>query len=288
MDWISREFLLAVCVSLLIALIAVSWARPLSPPQQQTAESAERSAQADHQGQHFDYWGFRSYIDATANYCTSERPNAASEWRKKFICESKITDVVIAGLTIFLMAFTGLLVWVGYKQEKTTRRQLRAFVYVHGGSIYNVAYPLNPLPIYKPTGAEIVSPTEGPAVLLTIRNSGSTPAFQVVHWAGIHVAEFPLRSELPPIVKVKKPPDSAIPPEGINTKRVNIFRPLTSQEISGLRDGTTAIWVYGEITYRDAFRRKHKSKYRLLHNAQSGTVGITTDLTWAEGENEAN
>lgn len=289
MNWISKELLLATCISLLIALVSISWLRPsIEGPKPKATESTNGTNKSNHNSSGFDYWGIRSYINVTANYCTSNRPNAPSEWRKNFICDSKITDVVIAILTLFLMIFTGLLVWVGNKQEKTTRRQLRAFIYLHSGSIYNVAYPLNPLPIYKPTGAEIMSPGEGPVANLIVRNSGSTPAFKVVHYTGIHVAEYPLKSELPAIQKIKNPPNSAIAPEGINTKRVNHWKPLTSAQIAGLRDGTVAIWVYGEIIYRDAFRRKRRSRYRLFHSAPTGTIGITTDLTWAEEGNDAN
>jgi hypothetical protein len=103
----------------------------------------------------------------------------------------------------------------------------------------------------------------------------------------MHVAEFPLKSELPPIHKLVKPPSSAIAPEGINTKLVKVFAPLTAEQIAGLRNGTVAIWVYGEITYRDAFRRKRTSHYRLFHNGITGTIGVSTDLTWAEGGNDA-
>jgi hypothetical protein len=289
MNWISKEFLLAVCFSLLIALVAISWSRPLiQGPPPQANERPQGAAEAAQNGHAFNYARLRYYIDSSAGYCTSERPNQQSEWRKKFLCESKITDVVVAALTLFLAIFTGLLVWVGNKQEKTTRRQMRAFVYVHGMSIYNVAHPLNPLPAYKPTGAEIMSPTEGPLVSLNIRNSGSTPAFRVIHWGQIHLGEFPLKSGLPEIRKSEKAPHSAIPPDGQNTKMVKIQRPLTAEEIAGLRNGTVAIWVYGEISYRDAFRRKRTSKYRLFHNAQTGTLGVSTEMTWAEGGNEAN
>jgi hypothetical protein len=288
-NWISKEFLLAVCGSLLIALIAISWSRPLvqGPPPKAT-ESPERAAQGQQKGDASSYARFRSYIDASAGYCTSERPNAPSEWRKKFICESKITDAVIAALTFFLAIFTGLLVWVGNKQEKTTRRQMRAFIYLNNGSIYNIASPLAPLAIYKPTGAELISPSEGPLAQLTIKNSGPTPAFKVAHLGGICISDYPLSGELPPLIRVKNPPSSAIPPEGINTKNVRIALPLTSDQIAGLRNGTMAIWVYGEITYRDAFRRKRVSQYRLFHNNASGAIGVSTDLTWAEGGNEAN
>jgi hypothetical protein len=285
MGWIGKEFLLAVCGSLLIALIAVSWPRPLiqGPPPQAT-ESTNRTTESQQKSDGFDYTRFRSYIQLSAGYCTSERPNQQSEWRKKFICESKVTDVVLAGLTFLLVIVTGLLVSVGSRQERTTRQQTRAFVYLNGGAIYNVASPLAPLAIYKPTGAEIVSPAEGPMAQLVIKNTGSTPA----HWGGIYVAEYPLKTPLPTEQNTQKPALSAIPPGGVNTKNVRIINPLTAEEIAGLRNGTFAIWVYGKITYRDAFRRKRTSEYRLFHNNISGAIGVSTELTWADAGNDAN
>jgi hypothetical protein len=289
MDWISKEFLIAVCGSLLISLIAVSWSRPLiqGPPPPQATESANRTAQGQDKRDSFDYTRLRSYIDATASYCTSERPSAPAEWRKKFICESKITDVVIAALTIFLAIFTGLLVWVGSKQERTTRQQMRAFVYPEVGAIFNVASPLAPLAVYKPTGAEIVSPSEGPLARLTIKNTGSTPAYLVKHAANVCVAEYPLKSVLPALLSTDQAPSSALPPGGFNTKTVKIPNRLTDQQVAGLREGTMAIWVYGEITYRDAFRRDRLSQYRLFHNSSSGAIGVSNDLLWAENGNHA-
>jgi hypothetical protein len=184
--------------------------------------------------------------------------------------------------------FTGLLVSVGSRQERTTRQQMRAFVYLNGGAIYNVASPLAPLAIYRPTGAEIVSPAEGPLAQLVIKNTGSTPAYQVVHWGGMHVAGYPLTTSLPVEQNTQKPASSAIPPGGVNTKSVRIMNPLTAEEIAGLRNGTSAIWIYGKITYRDAFRRKRTSEYRLFHNNTSGAIGVSTDLTWADAGNEAS
>jgi hypothetical protein len=288
MDWISKEFLLAVCGSLLIALIAISWPRPLiQGPPPKAIENAERPADGQQKGNGFDYTRFRSYIEAPASYCTSERPNAPSEWRKKFICESKITDAVIAVLTFFLAIFTGLLVSVGSRQERTTRQQMRAFVYLDRGSIFNVPSPLNPLSIYRPTGAEVVSPAEGPLAQLIIKNTGSTPAYRVEHWGNIFVADYPLTQSLPRDKKTPTAPTSAIPPGGINTKSVKIPERLTEAEIAGLRTGTMAIWVYGEIIYWDAFRRRRVSRYRLFHNSVTGAIGVSTDLTWGEGGNDA-
>jgi hypothetical protein len=54
-----------------------------------------------------------------------------------------------------------------------------------------------------------------------------------------------------------------------------------------LRACTKAIYVYGEIEYIDAFRRKRTTNYRLFHNNQTGNVGVSTDISWAEGGNSA-
>jgi hypothetical protein len=230
-DWISKEFLIAACVSLLIALVAVSWSRPLiQGPPPQAKESTYGTAETNKKGDVFDYTRFSSYIQGAAGYCTSPRPNEQSEWSKKFICESKITDAVIAVLTFFLAVFTGLLVSVGNRQERTTRQQMRAFVYLDKGSIINVANPILTLPSYQPTGAEIGSPTEGPIAFLTITNSGSTPAYGVIHWAGIAVSDFPVCGALQPREHFASVPTSILPPNAINTKNVRMPHPLTQQE----------------------------------------------------------
>ena len=60
---------------------------------------------------------------------------------------------------------------------------------------------------------------------------------------------------------------------------------LTNEEIVGLRNSTKAIYVYGEITYRDAFRHGRHTNYRYRHNGLTGVVGINSDLT---GSDEGN
>ena len=63
---------------------------------------------------------------------------------------------------------------------------------------------------------------------------------------------------------------------------------LTAQEIAGLRNGTKAIYVYGEIRYWDIFGKKERfTKYRLLHNWESGPIGESTVLSASDEGNEA-
>ena len=160
---------------------------PPKRPSPHPAKSASNSGKTNESPGVFSYARIRPYINSAANYCTSTRPNDPSEWRKKFICESKVTDAIIAVLTVFLAAFTFGLLWVGFRQERTTRQHLRAFVFLDGTAMFNVADPLMKLPGYTPTGAELISPNEGPLVRLGIKNTGSTPAFNVVHAAVMQV-----------------------------------------------------------------------------------------------------
>jgi hypothetical protein len=71
-------------------------------------------------------------------------------------------------------------------------------------------------------------------------------------------------------------------------KRLEFGPSLTEEQIAGLRNGKLAIYVHGEILYVDAFKQKRCTRYRLMHHITGGVIGVSTDLTFAEGGNEAN
>ncbi len=105
---------------------------------------------------------------------------------------------VIASAVAFLQF--GALVWTIAVMIRSGHRQLRAYVVGELGNIVNVA---NPVLLYegqviKPTGAEITNTACGPVAYVQIKNSGQTPAYEVVHWGAICVREYPLTSVLPP------------------------------------------------------------------------------------------
>jgi hypothetical protein len=58
--------------------------------------------------------------------------------------------------------------------------------------------------------------------------------------------------------------------------------------IVGLRNCTKAIYVFGEITYRDAFGHDRHTNYRYRHNGLTGVVGINSDLTGSDEGNSSN
>jgi hypothetical protein len=100
---------------------------------------------------------------------------------------------------------------------------------------------------------------------MAIRNSGNTPANNVVHIANVIYREFPLAAPLPAIETVAGDPRTmsvfTVPPAGIITKNVVFPQILTSQQIAELRAATHAIYIYGRITYTDVFRGE--SHYQL-------------------------
>lgn len=207
-----------------------------------------------------------------------------------------------------LTTFTGWLVVVGFLQvaaligqaflfwgtlgtmRDSSERQLRAYVVGESGYIVNVA---NPVPIFEgqvfqPSGAEITNTACGPIAYQQIKNTGQTPAFQVTNWGNICIREHPLTSPLPSRPAGAEPVATVVGPGIINTKRFFLNPPLTPEQIANLRAGTAAIYVYGEISYVDAFRKRRFTRYRLMHHIAAGAIGVSTDLSYAEEGNEAD
>jgi hypothetical protein len=79
-----------------------------------------------------------------------------------------------------------------------------------------------------------------------------------------------------------------IGPGVTSTKNLVLPAMLTEQEVLGLRNCTKAIYVYGEITYRDAFGHDRHTNYRYRHNALTGVVGINGELTGSDEGNSSN
>ena len=67
-------------------------------------------------------------------------------------------------------------------------------------------------------------------------------------------------------------------------KFIKMAAPLTAQEIADLRSGSKAIYVWGIILYKDAFKKWHRTRYRMMHIEYGGAIGLSTELTgYGEG-----
>jgi hypothetical protein len=185
------------------------------------------------------------------------------------------------------------LIAVGYQawlMRDTARRQLRAYVVVERGIVANVADP-PAMPGEKiETVARIMNPRAGPHAQITIKNTGQTPAYNLVHWAGIGLFEWPLKTILP---STMPKPDSnywnVLGPDVPEVKTLRMPQRLSSDQIQGLNNGKMAIYCYGEIRYKDAFKKTRFTRYRCMYaTPHCGIIGIGTDLVYCEEGNEAD
>ena len=128
-----------------------------------------------------------------------------------------------------------------------------------------------------------VAAGEKPVVECTIRNFGQTPAHRVSYWADCRVLDSMADSF------------ERGPPEGgeriINpgrdgfTIKSRLPEPLTEEEMSKIKLGTSAIYFFGAITYRDAFARNRKTLFRLQHGG--ARMFGTEDMTLSPKGNRA-
>ena len=192
---------------------------------------------------------------------------------------------------LIVVGIWGILVAIGTlnHMRESSERQLRAYVLVDNCSVFNVAKPVQVFrgQVFQHSEAEITNLACGPGVRVFIKNTGQTPAYEVCHVGHIAFREHPLKAPLPALQQSTAPPASVLGPGVLSSKLLFIPNPLAPQETAQLRDGTGAIYVYGRISYRDAFKREQWTEYRLFHNMFSGAVGVSTDLTFAEGGNDA-
>ena len=177
----------------------------------------------------------------------------------------------LIGIAALLQAIGAIgTVWLIYWQLRTSRRQLRAYVVVANAGIV--------------TDGEETAPT----AVVTIKNSGQTPAHDVVNVSGIAIGLFPP----PPSLKLTIS-DNDFATEGrsrqtLGSENTSISqtmagRLLTDEEKQAIIEGTSAIYVFGEIRYTDVFGKRWWTRYRLM---MGGTAGIQ-GLAGCEEGNEA-
>lgn len=173
--------------------------------------------------------------------------------------------------------------------QESSERQLRAYVGCESGTIINVANPIALFPgqVFDPSPAQKTNPAAGCGALLQIRNAGQTPAYQVRHWGNICFREYPLVAGLPARLPHILAYPSVLGPSVFITKLLELNPALTAQQEADLRAGTGAVYVYGEITYLDAFKHEQITKYRLMYHRMGGAIGVNSTLSFTDEGNEA-
>ncbi|MGH9316177.1 MAG: hypothetical protein ACRD1P_03595 [Thermoanaerobaculia bacterium] len=189
----------------------------------------------------------------------SDQPETANftEWLA-------VATVVLAVATVALAVFS---LCQAVIMSRTARRQLRAYVFVTTAEIGEIDDPQN-------VHASV-----------SIKNSGQTPAYDLISRGAIDIRESPLKGDLSPRDRDAAMSKSALGPGEVLGKHLGA-RPLTPDERGAVRSGTQAIYVYGEVLYKDAFGKRRYSRYRFMH---AGTAPVRNrQLVVCEKGNEAN
>ena len=184
----------------------------------------------------------------------------------------ELMNVIIMG--VYTAVTAGMLIALACQisiARKSSHQELRAYVMGEMSSIINIADPLDVAEEDR-TLAALKFPNNGPVAQMKIINAGKTPAYYVRHWGDMGFREYPLTGPLAEVGRTGMPMPIVLGPQISSTKLYRNIPPLTQAQIAQLRNGTGAIYVHGEITYKDAYGKSRYTRYRLIHNSLSGAV----------------
>jgi hypothetical protein len=186
-----------------------------------------------------------------------------------------LTLLVLSATLVFVCVYTCITGYQAWINRDTARRQLRAYL-----SVTTTGPP------EKFAGLQPGRPNvEATKAVLFIKNGGQTPAYAVSYWIGITIAEFPLKTPLPTPPITFKLARSIIGSGDATTAIAQSLRPMTLDEERRVQKGEMAIYVFGEVKYRDAFRVRRHVTFRLFNQLWHGRVG---SLDIDEEGNEAS
>jgi hypothetical protein len=183
--------------------------------------------------------------------------------------EKNINDCLIArytgsqvALARWLVVATFSLAAFGFWQvlisRDTARKQLRAYVQQTKSSVIKF---------------EIGVPVEA---IVTVKNTGQTPARETVFWTGITIREHPLA-----VMITDKPSDEIMPhaSRGDLGSGSAIHSPiktdgnLNQSQFDQIRAGAQAVYVFGGVTYRDIFDKPWFTDFCLVLRGERIVVG---------------
>ncbi len=160
--------------------------------------------------------------------------------------------------------------------QLSARRQLRAYVFAETFDLFDGATMQPPQPAH----------INEPGVLLMLKNSGQTPAYNVVSTATIQVIEpiHEARLIAPPLV------DKFSANLGPGTSIRNapwLGRQLTPADVADINSGAKGLYLYGRIEYRDVFKKKRFTAFRLRYVGQYPPTGPAA-LNFTEAGNQSD
>ena len=181
---------------------------------------------------------------------TEEKDNRA----RQLSAAQRTNRITFWGTIVGILTLVALYVCL-YQNRETMQIDQRAWI-----GVQDVATP----PVL--TEGTVLNP------VVTVVNTGKTPAFKVVERAGWEIMQAGV--EFNPESHVKKSVPIAqgtITPNGKREFRVTIG-PIVQQRADELNSGAYILYLYGEFTYSDAFNNPHFTRFAMK---------MTKNQTWA-------
>jgi hypothetical protein len=233
-----------------------------------------------------------NYYDCLIQLRTARATERQARWAK--------VATYVAGIALIAAAAAAAAgFWTVWVMRKTAERQLRAYMFVEGMALVD-ASQLDPIPHESLPGDIHSAPKELiegvppkrprgiPGASWMIKNSGGTPAYDIVHWSEMDVVEAKFENGLIAPEPIAVAPKIFLGPGGWSTKNKWLERVLTEKEMQEIRVGTRAVYVWGRIDYVDAFKKKHTTTYRLkFSNAAYPPIGAPA-FTYCQDGNHAD
>jgi len=141
----------------------------------------------------------------------------------------------------WLIILTGLLALGTFLQFlalvviiRTTRRQVRAYVFIQGGEI------------------RLINNDTAIMATIILKNFGQTPGYDFETWTNIRIGN----PNEPIFGAIKTAAQKSIIAPSADLQAPSQFIPITPQERAAINSGIRVIYVWGEVKYRDAFGKR--------------------------------
>lgn len=174
--------------------------------------------------------------------------NENNEWS----LSNKIATVAI--ILVFCQ-FVALCITIGI-MKGTAVRQLRAYVLPDTGGLIDGT-------MLNPPDSSLANI---PGAYLIIRNTGQTPAYNLISLAKIDIASINKPSlDVPLLHEVFS---ATLGVGSTMSKAIWFNRQLTQEELKNISKKTYAIYLHGRIEYRDVFKKRRITNFRFHYSGK--------------------
>jgi hypothetical protein len=175
--------------------------------------------------------------ETAKNNCSADQPKKCGvDW-------SLIIQFLIWLSATAAAGFTGYLAYIA---NDTEQRQLRAYVYASPYRAFHIDNLGGVVQVYTVIGS-----------------NGSTFAKKVERWVGISLLPGPVPEKFEDLGSLKREEGVLVLAPGAKSIVVQNFRKITEEELAKIMtaNGELRIYVFGKITYEDAFGTPHQTTF---------------------------